>query len=229
MCYQQIREQRNLGSSPPSRSQWMSWDVFISHASEDKLDIAEPLAKALGQAGLSVWYDDMTLTLGDSLRRSIDRGLRECRFGVVILSPSFFAKEWPQRELDGLVAREIDENKTVLPVWHNVTYKDVARFSPLLADKIAISTKKGVPAIVQSILYVVRPEALSSIDMEYFCYISRNKVDQLLQTISSESFYQWNENRTTESNWGGQGDGNFSIAKITNMFASGITMGRRGA
>jgi hypothetical protein len=83
------------------------WDIFICHASEDKEAIARPLANALKQAGLDVWYDEFTLTLGDSLRRKIDHGLARSRYGAVILSPHFFAKEWPQRELDGLTTKEI--------------------------------------------------------------------------------------------------------------------------
>ena len=89
------------------------WDLFICHASEDKDAVARPLAEALIEAGLEVWYDDFTLMLGDGLRRSIDRGIADSRFGVIILSPSFFQKEWPQRELDGLVSREIDGEKIV--------------------------------------------------------------------------------------------------------------------
>ena len=61
-----------------------------------------PLAERLVSAGLKVWYDDFSLKVGDSLRRSLDEGLSKSRFGVVILSPSFFKKEWPQKELDGL-------------------------------------------------------------------------------------------------------------------------------
>jgi hypothetical protein len=87
------------------------WDIFISHAWEDKEEIARPLTEALQQVGLKVWYDEFALTLGDSLRRSIDRGLNESRYGLVILSPHFFAKEWPQRELDRLVAREINSGE----------------------------------------------------------------------------------------------------------------------
>jgi TIR domain len=78
------------------------WDVFISHASEDKEAIARPLAEALVNAGLKVWYEAFSLKLGDSLRQSIDRGLAQSRYGVVILSPNFFEKQWPQRELNGL-------------------------------------------------------------------------------------------------------------------------------
>jgi formylglycine-generating enzyme required for sulfatase activity len=136
----------------------MDWDVFISHAWEDKEDIARPLAEALREAGLRVWYDEFTLTLGDSLRRSIDRGLAQSRYGVVILSPNFFAKEWPQRELDGLVTREVSSGKTILPIWHNVTWEDVRRFSPTLADKLAVSTAKGLDAVVEEILRALREE-----------------------------------------------------------------------
>ena len=135
------------------------WDVFISHAWEDKDTAARPLADALSKSGLSVWYDEFTLTLGDSLRRSIDRGLAESRYGVVILSPHFFAKSWPQRELDGLTAREISTGKVILPVWHNVTREDIERFSPPLADKLGISTSTGLDSVVREILRAIHPES----------------------------------------------------------------------
>lgn len=77
----------------------MTWDVFISHAWEDKEEVAHPLAEALKAKGLSVWYDKFTLKIGDSLRQSIDNGLSKSRYGVVILSKSFFAKKWPKNEL----------------------------------------------------------------------------------------------------------------------------------
>jgi predicted phosphodiesterase len=132
-------------------------DFFISHASMDKDAIARPLAEALLQRGHGVWFDEFELVLGDSLRRSIDRGLASSRFGLVILSPSFFAKEWPQRELDGLTSREIGETaKVILPVWHEVDREYVARFSPPLADKLAVASSVGVPAIVEEIERVLR-------------------------------------------------------------------------
>ncbi len=105
--------------SQKSADETSRWDVFIAHATEDKDSVARPLASILRGAKLKIWYDEFTLSLGDSLRRSIDNGLARSRYGVVILSPDFFAKTWPQRELDGLVAREAKQ-KIVLPVWHNV-------------------------------------------------------------------------------------------------------------
>jgi hypothetical protein len=131
------------------------WDVFISHASEDKESIAHALAIALRERGLRVWYDTFTLKLGDSLRESIDRGLATCRFGVVILSHHFFAKDWPQRELNGLVATEISGRKTILPVWHDITRDEVASYSPTLADKLAVSTSQGLDRVVEAILVAI--------------------------------------------------------------------------
>lgn len=127
-------------------------DLFISHASEDKGDVARPLYDLLIADGFSVWFDEAELCLGDSLRRRIDDGLKRCRFGIVILSPSFFAKEWTQRELDGLVARETGSGrKVILPVWHNVEHDDVLRYSATLADKLAAKTTDGLPAVTAAI------------------------------------------------------------------------------
>jgi hypothetical protein len=131
------------------------WDLFICHASEDKNEVARPLAEALRTKGMKVWYDDFTLTLGDSLRRSIDSGLTRSRYGIVILSPNFFKKDWPQKELDGLVSKEDGRQKVILPIWHQVRREDVLEYSPTLADKLAVSTQDGLDAVVNAILEVV--------------------------------------------------------------------------
>jgi TIR domain len=133
-------------------------DVFISHASEDKQDIARPLSDALSNLGCDVWYDEFQLKLGDNLRRSIDKGLANSRFGVVILSPSFFAKNWPQYELDGLVQREMAGGKVILPIWHKVSKNEVLSYSPSLADKLAMSTAQyTIEELAESINEVLNP------------------------------------------------------------------------
>ena len=116
------------------------YDFFICHATEDKDNFVSPLAAALQQRGARVWFDAYTLKVGDSLRRSIDQGLAKSRFGVVVLSPAFFEKNWPKYELDGLVAREVAGAKVILPIWHGVSKDDVCGFSPPLADRVAIDT-----------------------------------------------------------------------------------------
>lgn len=116
------------------------FDVFISHASEDKDEIVRPLASALQEAGLRVWYDEFELKIGDSLRRKIDMGLAKSRFGVVVLSRSFLGKGWTNYELDGLVTRAVTGEQILLPIWHNITKQEVIAYSPSLADKLARST-----------------------------------------------------------------------------------------
>lgn len=125
---------------------------FISHAREDKEATARPLADELLRRGWRVWFDQFELTAGDSLRRSIERGLSGSRFGIVILSPAFFAKEWPQRELDGLTARETASGeKVILPIWHEVDSETVASHSPTLADKLGLPSEMGAEALADEL------------------------------------------------------------------------------
>ncbi len=137
------------------------WDVFISHASEDKPFVRQ-LAEALEEQGLKVWFDEAVLKLGDSLRRSIDQGLTESKYGIVLLSPSFFQKSWTQFELDGLITLQMAYGKRILPVWHQVTQQDVMRSSPALAGLMAISTDRGLLSVVRAIVEVVRPGQIFS-------------------------------------------------------------------
>ena len=133
------------------------FDVFISHASEDKAEVVRPLATALRGAGLKVWYDEFELRLGDSLRRKIDRGLASSRFGVVILSRTFFGRGWPEYELDGLVTLAVSSEQILLPIWHNVTKREVMKHSPSLADRVARSTSTHtVEEIADEIVDVIR-------------------------------------------------------------------------
>lgn len=125
---------------PVVDSSGQAHDVFISHASEDKEEIVRPLANALIDQGLEVWYDEFTLRIGDSLRQKIDRGLANSRVGLVVLSPNFIAKGWTNYELDGIVTRTVSGEQILLPIWHNITKQQVVNFSPSLADKVARST-----------------------------------------------------------------------------------------
>lgn len=135
-----VRDAEEDLAPTPEAPDGRTFDVFISHASEDKDEVVRPLATALRAAGLSVWYDEFELRIGDSLRRKIDRGVGSSRFGVVVLSDSFFGKGWPEYELDGLVTKSVSGDQVILPIWHNVTKKQVIGYSASLADKLARST-----------------------------------------------------------------------------------------
>lgn len=135
------------------------FDVFISHAGEDKDAVVRPLAHALRSRDLSVWYDEFELRIGDSLRRKIDAGISRSSFGIVVLSHAFFAKGWPQYELDGLVTMSVSGRQVLLPVWHNISRDEVVAASPSLADKVALRTSDyGVDEIADEIGSVVTGE-----------------------------------------------------------------------
>jgi hypothetical protein len=133
-----------------------AYDVFISHAGEDKDAVVRPLAGELVDRGVSVWFDEFELRIGDSLRRKIDHGIARSRFGIVVVSRSFFAKSWPQYELDGLVTRERSGKQVILPVWHEITKDEIEDESPSLADKVALATDKhSIGAIADEVAAVI--------------------------------------------------------------------------
>lgn len=133
------------------------FDVFISYASEDRAAIADPLASALVARGVRVWYDGFSLKWGDSISESLGRGLAESRFGIVVLSPRFLAKNWPRHELRGLWSRELMGHKVILPLWHEVTHEQVLAFDPALADKKSLDTRHAtLDRIADSVVEIVR-------------------------------------------------------------------------
>ena len=135
------------------------WDLFISHASEDKETIVRELVNELQKYDMKVWYDEFSLETGDSLSRMIDKGLQESRYGLVILSPAFFQKGWTDYELRSLLTKEIaGRTKVILPIWHEIGFHEVADYSLYLADKYALSTSIGVAGMARKIAEVVKGE-----------------------------------------------------------------------
>ena len=135
-----IADRGDRSPAVPGARDQSDWDVFISYAAEDKETVAEPLANALQELGVSVWYDDFELQVGDSLRQSIDRGIARSKFGLIILSNPFFGRNWPTYELNGLVAQANSTDKRLLPIWHKISQEEVIARSAPLADIVALRT-----------------------------------------------------------------------------------------
>jgi hypothetical protein len=133
----------------------MLWDVFISHASEDKDEIARPLAMLLQAKGLRVWLDEQQLRLGDSLSRKINDGLAFSRFGIVVVSESFLGKDYPQKELQALLARQSADERYILPILHRVDHSVLKHRIPLLGDLLAISTDRGLDYVVTKVFKAI--------------------------------------------------------------------------
>jgi hypothetical protein len=131
------------------------WDVFISHASPDKGGFVLPLAESLQACGVRVWLDQWAIELGDSISTSISEGLRQSRFGIVVLSKEFFARSWPKKELSALFAQESEGANRIIPLWYQIEYAEVLEHAPLLADRMAARFDEGLQSIVERILHLL--------------------------------------------------------------------------
>jgi TIR domain len=136
------------------------WDAFVSYALEDQESFVRNLAAMLTRLGLSIWYAETALRVGDSLSASISKGLAESRYGIVVISPHFVAKKWTNWELAGLVNRQnSEEQNVILPIWHGVAKKEVIDFSPPLVDLFALNTTtEQANEIAFKLLHRIRPD-----------------------------------------------------------------------
>ena len=149
--------------------QKMKYDVFISHASEDKDLIVRPLVTMLEELSVRVWYDEFSLKFGDSLSASIDKGLLESRFGIVVLSKSFLKKNWTDYEYRSLLSRQMNGQRIIIPLWYDITKEEVLSFSPYLADIFAGNvTPDNLQKTILSILKVVRPDILRTLKIQAY-------------------------------------------------------------
>src|SRR6185295_7063756 len=131
------------------------YDVFVSYASEDQR-YARALANALSKKRLRVWFAESALDVGDSLHTVIQKGIASAHFGVVILSKHFLTKPWPLKELNGFFGKEVNGKKVILPVWHNVSEADVQAKLPIVAERLAVSSASGLPAVVSKLHRAIR-------------------------------------------------------------------------
>jgi hypothetical protein len=131
--------------------------AFISHDSRDKVTIAEPLAAGLQNLRCPVWFDKFSLKVGDSLKESIETGLRECSKCIFILTPNFLSNGgWSKREYESIFTRElVEKQKVILPVWHSVSVTDVYNYSPILADRFAVEWSLGVEEVARRLLSAI--------------------------------------------------------------------------
>lgn len=135
------------------------YDVFISHAWEDKDDFVRPLAKRLSEENIEVWYDEISIQWGTSIRQSIDKGLANSKFGLVVISNTFLSKYSTNYEIDGIFQKEArDGGQYLLPIWHHVSKDEILGKSPSLADRHALnSSTHSIEDIVNEVKNRIEP------------------------------------------------------------------------
>jgi hypothetical protein len=134
------------------------YDVFISHSTDDKDSYVSELAEELKTAGVTIWYDTENIGWGQSIRKEIDKGLANSKYGIVVISPSFIEKYWTNYELDGILNIESSTgNQMILPIWHNVTADQVKKYSYSLAGKLALNSAiNTIDDIVENVKKLIK-------------------------------------------------------------------------
>lgn len=161
----EIYEIKEFGKSLNFNTQFRSLDfckqrsidekplAFISHDSRDKENIARPIAIKLQQMDCSVWYDEYSLKVGDNLRESIEKGIKECRKCILILTPNFLNNNgWIKTEFNSIFTRQIIENeKLILPVWAGIDKKQVYDYCPSLLNIVGLNWESGIDKLVSDL------------------------------------------------------------------------------
>lgn len=113
--------------------------IFLCHAWDDRQGAAKELNDLLVGQGVSVWFSENDIGLGEPFLRAIDKGLAKSRIGIVLVTPSLL-KRLPSggvadKELSVLLQRD-----QLVPVIHNTTYDALREVSPMLASRNGLDT-----------------------------------------------------------------------------------------
>ena len=116
-------------------------DVFLCHAWDDRKGAAQDLCDHLESNGVSVWFSEKDILLGQPFLREIDKGLAKSRVGIVLVTPSFLKRiknaGVSEKELSALLARDM-----LVPIIHETTYDALRNVSPLLGSRNGLDTSE---------------------------------------------------------------------------------------
>jgi hypothetical protein len=154
-----------MTSDTQSTKRLQEYDIFISHATQDKEDFVRPLATVLADLGVKVWYDEFSIDIGESISSSIDKGISHSRAGLVVLSDSFLEKVWTDYEFRGLLIRQMEEGIPIFPIWHNLSIDKLNEYSPSLKDKRAIKSDQGILVVAGEVIRLVRPDIRKGLEL----------------------------------------------------------------
>src|SRR6266567_6600689 len=92
------------------------WTIFLSYSSRDRL-FADRLYQKLCNAGITVWYDQNEISIGDSIPLKIGEGLSRSDFLLVVLSEAAIESNWVIAELTPKILHRVESQKvTILPI-----------------------------------------------------------------------------------------------------------------
>lgn len=165
------------------------YDVFLSHANNDKIEFVEDLKKSFDKLGIRVFYDRDTLKWGDNWKKKIIEGLENCDFGVIVISNSFFGREWTEKELKALMSRQNKSGlKIILPILYNTTLKDLTAHYKKLADIQFLDASqcdiKDITIQLASVLLSEKSRTDKQLEND-------SLFDDLFSRMNTLDFYEW--------------------------------------
>ena len=168
------------------------WDIFISYSIEDK-KIVQELFLLLQKQKFNIWLDQRELKVGDSITEGINEGLLNSRYFIAFIGPNYLDKKWTQLELNAILGLENSETKNILPIWHNISYEELIKKNPLIADKYALKTEDGIEKISEAIAIYIKGKVdlnfKTTILLPYY-------LDELFKVILSRKYnILWANNR----------------------------------
>jgi TIR domain len=123
--------------------------VFVSHRTVDSI-LAERLAREIEQAGHSVWFDEWTIGIGDSIVARVEEGLEGIGYLVLCYSAAGMS-DWVNREWMSALARQLSGHGIkVLPVLLSGGKPPAILADIKYADLVA-DWKTGVQALLRAI------------------------------------------------------------------------------
>jgi len=152
-----LRDRQHSDFCTENETPW----AFISHDSRDKDDVARLLAEKLSSMLCPVWYDEYSIGVGDSLRESIDKGIRDAKKCIVILSRNFFSNQgWTKAEFNAAMGKHVvSGGAVILPIWHGVSREEVFEYSPMLADVVGLPSTLGIDEMARQLFRKLEPRS----------------------------------------------------------------------
>lgn len=108
------------------------FDFFVSHSSNDKLNIVDNLVTSLKNMGYSVWYDKNEILVGDNISSKIQQGLENSYCLILILTSNFVSSKWTFYEM-GLFDSKVKNR--IIPIIYDLSEVDKNIIQSILGNR----------------------------------------------------------------------------------------------
>ena len=120
------------------------YQVFLSHAGEQKSQYATWIERELTRRGVSVFFDERSLKGGDRPDDVMLNAALTCRIAIVVVSPEYIQKTWPLLELSIFAARLVRQREVQrLPAREKLTDDELTDLAFHLLPDFYCPDRKG--------------------------------------------------------------------------------------